>query len=215
MSTAQSARYNPLISKLFKSRAILLTILKEARGYDTSDYEGFSVNELQSMYKNKQMDMLLTNPDTQKKLFVKYHLDAKLKSAAVYDYIDDLYDIEEILKTSDELIIVTKDRVNDSMRTLIEHIYIESRRFINVCNLNDYLFNILKTDLVPPHRVMLEEEKQKMIKKYYITNPKLQFPEISRFDPPAQAIGAKPGDLVEIVRSSPTAVTTMYYRLCH
>ena len=196
MSTAQSARYNPLISKLFKSRAILLTILKEARGYDTSDYEGFSVNELQSMYKNKQMDMLLTNPDTQKKLFVKYHL-------------------EEILKKSDELIIVTKDRVNDSMRTLIEHIYIESRRFINVCNLNDYLFNILKTDLVPPHRVMLEEEKQKMIKKYYITNPKLQFPEISRFDPPAQAIGAKPGDLVEIVRSSPTAVTTMYYRLCH
>lgn len=215
MSTAQSARYNPLVSKLYMSRTILLKILKESRGYDTSDYEGFSVNELQAMYKSKQMDMLLTNPNTNKKLFIKYHLDSKLKSAVVYDYIDDLYDIEEILENTDELIIVTKDRVNDSMRTLIEHIYIENKRFLNVCNLNDYLFNILETDLVPPHRVMSEGEKQDIIKKYYITNPKKQFPEISRFDPVAQAIGARPNDLIEITRSSPTAVITKYYRLCH
>ena len=59
MASSQSARYNPLISKLFKSRAIILDILK-ARGFETSDYSDFSVNELQAMHKNKQMDMLLT-----------------------------------------------------------------------------------------------------------------------------------------------------------
>ena len=104
--------------------------------------------------------------------------------------------------------------MNDSLRTLIEQIYLNDNRFINVYNLNDYLCNILENDLVPPHRVMDEEEKLSMIKKLYVTDMS-QFPEISRFDPVAQAIGARPGDLLEITRSSPTAVTSKYYRLCH
>ena len=31
--------------------------------------------------------------------------------------------------------------------------------YINVYNYNDFLYNILENDLVPPHRVMNEEEK--------------------------------------------------------
>ena len=103
MSTSQSARYNPLISKLYQSRNNLLDILKNVRGFDISDYEGFSVNELQAMYKNKQMDMLLINSETDKKIFVKYHLDKKIKSDSIYDYIDDLFDIEDINLTYDIL----------------------------------------------------------------------------------------------------------------
>ena len=41
-----------------------------------------------------------------------------------------------------------------------------------------------------------------------------QWPEISRFDPVAAAIGIKPGEVAEITRSSPTSLTTKYYRLC-
>ena len=56
-------------------------------------------------------------------------------------------------------------------------------------------------------------KKKKIEKKYYVTDNK-QFPEISRFDPVAQAGGLRPNQLVEITRSSPTAITTKYYRLC-
>ena len=101
MSTAQSARYNPLISKLYKSLKNLLNILKDVRGFDISDYEGFSVNELQAMYKNKQMDMLLTNSKTDKKTFIKYHLDTKIKSTSIYEYIYDLFYIDYILTKKD------------------------------------------------------------------------------------------------------------------
>ena len=45
-----------------------------------------------------------------------------------------------------------------------------------------YLYNILKHDLVPPHRILSETEKTNIEKKYNITNDS-QFPEISRFDP--------------------------------
>ena len=41
-----------------------------------------------------------------------------------------------------------------------------------------------------------------------------QFPEISRFDPVAQALGMRPTQLCEIKRPSPTAIVTNYYRYC-
>ena len=41
-----------------------------------------------------------------------------------------------------------------------------------------------------------------------------QWPEISRFDPAAMAIGLRPGQVAEITRKSPTALDTKYYRLC-
>ena len=66
---------------------------------------------------------------------------------------------------------------------------------------------------MPSHRICSVEEKEKIEKQYNIMEQK-QFPEISRFDPVAIAIGARPGDLLEIIRSSPTSLTSKYYRLC-
>jgi len=212
MST-QSARYSPIISKIYRSRNILLNILKDKRGFDVSDYTDFSINEIMAMWKNKQMDMLLENPTSGRKIFIKYHLDTKIKSNYIYEYVDDLFDVETILSKEDELIIITKDKINDGLRALIQQIYINDHKFINIYNLNNYLFNILKHSLVPEHNMLSDADKARIVKKYYITNDK-QFPEISRFDPVAQAIGLRPGQLVEIIRSSPTAITTKYYRLC-
>ena len=41
-----------------------------------------------------------------------------------------------------------------------------------------------------------------------------QFPDISRFDPVAQAIGIRPGQVCEIIRPSKTAISAPYYRIC-
>ena len=42
-----------------------------------------------------------------------------------------------------------------------------------------------------------------------------QFPDISRFDPVAQVIGIRPGQVCEILRPSKTAITAPYYRICN
>ena len=91
--------------------------------------------------------------------------------------------------------------------------FINEKRFYNVYNLNDYLFNILQHSLVSPHRILTEKEKTEIIIKYNITNMS-QFPEISRFDPVAQALGMRPTELCEIKRPSPTAIVANYYRYC-
>ena len=41
-----------------------------------------------------------------------------------------------------------------------------------------------------------------------------QLPEISRYDPVALVIGLRPGEVCKIIRPSPTAITTEYFRLC-
>jgi DNA-directed RNA polymerase subunit H (RpoH/RPB5) len=190
-----------------------LEILK-SRGFDIDDWTGFSVTEIQTLFNNKQMDMLLENPTTKKKLFVKYHLATRLGPGHVYDYVDDLFDIEDVLKPEDDLIIVSKDKVNLTIRDLVERLFIKDKRFVNIYNLNDYLFNILNHNQVPPHIILSDEKKNEVKKRYNITND-AEFPEIARTDPVAKAIGLRPGELCEITRSSPTAVQIKYYRLCY
>lgn len=72
-------------------------------------------------------------------------------------------------------------------------------------------FNIMDHVLVPKHEVLSKEEAKEIIKKYG-GNPYL-FPSILADDPVVKALGAKPGDLIKIVRKSPTGREAIYYRL--
>ncbi len=71
--------------------------------------------------------------------------------------------------------------------------------------------NILKHSFVPEHAILSENEKGKLLEKYNITVK--QLPKIFSTDPVVKAIDAKPGDVLKIVRKSPVAGTTEYYRL--
>jgi len=72
--------------------------------------------------------------------------------------------------------------------------------------------DILKHELVPVHIVLSEEEKKEVMKKYKVENLK-QFPRILTSDPVVKALGAKPGDLIKIIRKSGTAGESIYYRV--
>ena len=75
------------ISKIFKSRKILLNIL-EKREFIVDDYTNFGINEIQIMSLNNQLDMLLNNKNG-KKIYIKYHSN-KLRYTHINEYIDDL-----------------------------------------------------------------------------------------------------------------------------
>jgi DNA-directed RNA polymerase subunit H len=71
--------------------------------------------------------------------------------------------------------------------------------------------NLFKHELVPEHRVLGEEEKKELLDRYNITLQ--QLPKILVVDPVVRFLGAKPGDVLEITRRSPTAGETKYYRV--
>ena len=200
------------VAKLHKSRKILLDIL-EKRGFETEDYKYFGISEVQILFNNKQMDMLLENPITKRKIYVKYHL-STLNSQKIYEYIDDLYHLEEMLTPNDELLIIIKDQnINTTLQEIMNYVFIKDKLFVNIRKIKHYLFNHLEHVLVPPHRILTQKEKESVYEKYKITDD-TQMPEISRFDATASIIGLRPGELCEITRSSSTSITSKYYRLC-
>ena len=209
-----SKQNSSTISHIYTSRNNILDLVKE-RGYDTSDYEDRSISEIQKMYNEKQLDMLMNKEDSSddRKLFIKYHLSGKIRINQIYEYIDDLYNIEEILTKKDDFIIITKDQPNDTLKKLMNTIWNKDNIYFVIYNYHNYLFNILNHEMVPKHEVLLENDKQEIKKKYNILYDN-QFPEISRFDAVAEAIGLRPNQLCKIIRNSPTAIKSDYYRLC-
>jgi DNA-directed RNA polymerase subunit H (RpoH/RPB5) len=202
-----------IVSDIYHSRIHILDLLK-GRGFDVSEYEGASINEINIFNEHNQLDLLLTNPETNRKVYVKYYIEKKIRPVNVYDFVEELYNTENVLNQEDDLIVISKDKPNDSLVKLMNNLYKSDNYFVNIYWMKRYLFNILKHDLVPPHRILSNIEKDLIIKKFNITDDK-QFPEISRFDPVAIAIGLRPDTLCEIKRSTTTAITEFYYRLCY
>ena len=72
-------------------------------------------------------------------------------------------------------------------------------------------FDIMSHDLVPLHIIISDKEKEDLLKSYKITPDHL--PKILDNDPVAISIGAKPGQIVKIVRKSHTAKEAVAYRM--
>jgi DNA-directed RNA polymerase subunit H len=73
------------------------------------------------------------------------------------------------------------------------------------------LFDLMNHDLVPLHQIIPEKERNDLLKKYKI-EPN-QLPKILDTDPVCISIGAKPGQILKIIRKSHTAEESFSYRL--
>jgi DNA-directed RNA polymerase subunit H (RpoH/RPB5) len=127
--------------------------------------------------------------------------------------IDDLFNLEEILTKDDTLYIIIKDEVNETLINELKHIWEKDGIFVVIQSIQRLQFNILNHSLVPEHKVISKIEMEEVKKRFNIIDNKM-FPDISRFDPVAQAIGIRPGEVCEIKRPSKTAIKTTYYRIC-
>ena len=216
MSTQNSSI---LISHIYNSRQVILELM-EKQGYNINEYANFSINEVNSMKQNDQLDMLLetnddkvTNEMPKKKIYIRYYLTSRPAGKNIQEMIDDLFVLTETLKKTDTLFIIIKDEPNETLINDIKHIWDAEGIFIVIESIKRLQFNILNHVLVPSHRVMPEKEVKEIMKKYNILE-KTQFPEISRFDPVAKIIGLRPGNVCHIIRPSKTAIETNYYRVC-
>ena len=213
-----SINSNISINDLYKSRNIIIEIMSDI-GYNVNDYANFSITELNSMRQNNQLDMLLeknvANSVTKRnnKMYIRYYLGKIIRPANLQEMIDDLFNLEEILTKEDTLFIIIKDEPNETLLNEVKHIWEKDGIFIVVESIKRLQFNILKHSMVPKHRILTLGETDVVMKRYNITQ-KMNFPDISRFDPVARAIGIRPGDVCHIIRPSKTAIEADYYRIC-
>lgn len=70
--------------------------------------------------------------------------------------------------------------------------------------------NVLEHELVPKHEALKPEEVVELLKNLGIRPEQLPWIRVS--DPVSRELGVKPGDIVRIIRKSPTAGESVAYR---
>jgi DNA-directed RNA polymerase subunit H (RpoH/RPB5) len=200
------------IIETYNSRRTIIAHLENQK-YDVSQYKDFGINEVNTLFQTKQMDMLLRKTSEDKKVYVKYHLGKSLRPVNLYEYIEDLFTLEEILTKKDDLIVIMKDEPNDTIKKTLMNIWEQDGIFVIVLNIKRLQYNIMNHQLVPPHSVLSTEEAAEVKQKYNILDNS-QLPDISRFSPVSQVIGIRPGDICRISRPSKTAIKADFYRIC-
>lgn len=70
--------------------------------------------------------------------------------------------------------------------------------------------NVFNHMMVPIHILLKQEEVEKVLNKYRIKP--YQLPKIKDSDPAVMAIQAQAGDIIKIIRKSPTAGEAIAYR---
>lgn len=224
---------NKIIS-IYKSRTTIIQLL-DKQGYETKEYENFNINEIDAMIVTGQLDMIVSQKATDdtptKKVYVKYYLDSKqLRTPVLDDIVEDLFisingdnvgntttnssgSLETMLTKKDTLVIIVENEPNDSLMAKVEFLYEKEGIFVVIFNIRRLQFNILNHRLVPSIHILTSEEKEAFMAKYNI-NSLGKIPEIGRFDPQAQAVFLRPGDICKFERESLSALKYNYFRVC-
>lgn len=210
---------NRIIS-IYKARTTILEHMERLK-YDVSDYNTFNINEVDAMFKNSQLDLLLVNTEEPtKKVYIKYYFAAKgggnkqIRIASLNEIIEDLYEIDNILTLSDTLIIIIDEEPNDTILQRIKYLFEKSGIFIVIHNLKRLQFNLLEHSLMPDSIEIIKDENIIELKDILNIKNIRSLPEISRFDPISLAIMLRPNQVMKCMRKSITALRTPYYRVC-
>ncbi|KCZ81911.1 hypothetical protein H312_00672 [Anncaliia algerae PRA339] len=186
----------------YLKRKTVLEILHE-RGYFVPEseleqtYSDFlnafvSTNQLEQIYKSNN-----------KAIFVVFNEEQKLSVKAARMILENAksYNINNVL-------IVVQEGHSHQVNDLIKD-YKEIK--VEIFKEKEVLFNVIKHELVPKHRIMSDEEKAHFLEKNRVMVE--QLPQIMIDDIVARYYGAKRGDLFEIIRKGENGEVSYYYRI--
>ena len=207
---------NNLILKLYNSRVNLLNQC-ESLGYNTTEHKDVSNLEVDKLYTNHKLDMILEN-GKKNKIYIKYSYPTDKKNNTftkkdLDNLKDELYDVENTLTKNDTLIIVVDDEPNDSLVTRMKYLYEQDGVFIVIHNIKRLQYNVLEHSLVPESTILTDDELKDLMVKYNIRDL-TQLPQVSRFDPQSLAICLRPGQVCKYTRKSVASLEHDYYRVC-
>lgn len=223
-----------LTIEIFKARTTLLEQL-EALDYDVSSYQGFSLVEVNAMFATNQLDMNVVHRDGVHRVYVLFYsnladgkqINTRALGGTIVSFQvagegegegegDAVHNslASDFTFPRDTMIIVSAVEVNESVKKFLKELWENQGIYVSIISLERLQFNVLKHNLVPPHRPLRSREEIDEIKDRYKVVKDEQFPTISRYDAAAMGILLKPGELCEILRPSKTAIVTPYYRMC-
>lgn len=158
--------------------------------------ECYGDQEIENILKSKNH----FNIDVDETLRIVFYLQSRFKSSDVKTRYFDNEDFEHY-------ILVLKEKNPTSVKSL-------SKDNLQIFDLKDLQFNISTHHLVPKHRLIRNQPEIDRIYNELIINSRTKLPSILKTDPQAKFLNAKPGDLIEVTRYSPTSGEHIFYRIC-
>lgn len=107
-------------------------------------------------------------------------------------------------KDIDRAIVSTEGRYTHAVKTGAK------KKNIELLPKSFPVFDIFEHALVPRHEILTEKEQNQLLAQYKVQP--YQMPQIKSTDPAVKAIGAKPGNILRIIRKSSTAGEHIAYR---
>lgn len=107
-------------------------------------------------------------------------------------------------KEIDRAIVVTEGRYTHAVKTGAK------KKNVELLLKSFPVFDIFEHALVPLHEILTQKEQDQLLAQYKLQP--YQMPQIKSTDPAVKAIGAKPGDVLRIIRKSSTAGEHIAYR---
>jgi DNA-directed RNA polymerase subunit H (RpoH/RPB5) len=199
----------------FRSRQNILRML-DNRGYDTTPYSKFGPDEIAKLItKEKALEMELSHKsDSEKKVYVLYKF-TRIKQS-LSSLIRTLLDPEEVGldPKKHEVVVVTMEQIVDTFHAgALEAWNTHSLKiqFFWMPSLVNYPLDHV---LQPKFEIVPKEDHPALLTRFYAKRA-TQFPMIRyHADMVARCLGLSPGDIVKIIRPSPSAGEYELYRTC-
>lgn len=203
---------------LYRSRQTLLKILTE-RGYNTKSYEKFGPIEIAAMAATGaasfQMNLTRTTTDPITKCRVIYSL-GRVKNR-LNSFLESQLDEESsdaINPQDTELIIVVLEPVVETFHTAALSTFINKKLHVSFFQAHTIVNNPMEHVLQPKFEFLAKSQHAEFMRQNKIKSlanlPLIKFHE----DMVARILGLLPGDIVKILRPSPSAGEYISYRIC-
>jgi len=208
------------LTVLLQSRKTILSVLA-ARGYNTKPYEKFGPVEIAAMAAaasgpgSFRMD-LERQAEPIRKCRVIYSLErVKNKIKAFLDRLLDTDENPDAINPADtELVVMLIEPVAETFHVAALNIYASKKLRVNFFQAHTIVNNPMEHVLQPKFEVMPKSEQAEFLKANMIKSfgnlPQIKFHE----DIVARIMGLLPGDIVKIIRPSPSAGEYISYRIC-
>jgi DNA-directed RNA polymerase subunit H (RpoH/RPB5) len=206
---------------ILRSRQTLLDILED-RGYDTAVYQNIAPDQILTLaeghpraldvYAKKKADSAAPC----ERAVVVYQIQDRIRSK-LGTFATRLFseppDANSVVTKADDIIVILNEPYHEAFDKYSLQQWQSGKVRMTFFHIKQVVVHPGRHVLVPPHRKLSADEAKAAMDRLHVTQ-KSQFPLIKHHDMQSRTLGLVPGDVVEILRPSPTAGISKILRIC-
>ena len=214
----ESFIFDPSIADiLIRHRNTICDVLDD-RGYISTPYRNIAPEQIVTLAQgnSRGLDMVVKKrPDSSapcERAFVIYMIQDRLRQK-LGTFLRDIYEGSDGPNPKDDLIVIVNEQYNDTFDKVALQMWQTAKKRVVFFHIKQLVVHLGRHVLVPPHRKLTVEEAKAAMERWHLTQ-KSQLPLIKHHDIQARLMGLVPGDIIEVMRPSPTAGVAPILRLC-